>query len=73
MVVVNGGAPFIGDTIRVRVLSVKHTISGRMVFCNALEEGAEQEMPREEAVCSLASALRGFFPVNDSGYWDRYY
>ncbi|MFA6916651.1 MAG: hypothetical protein WC222_09660 [Parachlamydiales bacterium] len=37
MVVVNGGAAFIGDTIRTQVLSVKHTSSGRMIFCNALD------------------------------------
>lgn len=41
MVVVNGGAEFIGDTIRTQVLSVKHTTSGRMIFCNALD--AEME------------------------------
>lgn len=40
MVVVNGGAEFIGDTIRSQVLSVKHTSSGRMIFCNACEEGS---------------------------------
>ena len=39
MVVVNGGAEFIGETIKAYVLSVKHTSSGRMVFCNASEEG----------------------------------
>ncbi|MEC7839487.1 MAG: TRAM domain-containing protein [Chlamydiota bacterium] len=38
MVVVNGGAEFIGDSIKAQVLSVKHTSSGRMIFCNALEE-----------------------------------
>lgn len=38
MVVVNGGAEFIGETIRSQVLSVKHTSSGRMIFCNALED-----------------------------------
>lgn len=38
MVVVNGGAEFIGETIKAYVLSVKHTSSGRMVFCNAAEE-----------------------------------
>lgn len=44
MVVVNGGAEFIGETIKAFVLSVKHTSSGRMIFCNAAEEGmAEQE------------------------------
>lgn len=39
MVVVNGGAEFIGETIKAYVLSVKHTSSGRMIFCNAAEEG----------------------------------
>lgn len=43
MVVVNGGAEFIGETIRAQVLSVKHTSSGRMIFCNALEEGLGME------------------------------
>lgn len=38
MVVVNGGAEFIGDTIKAIVLSVKSTTSGRMIFCNALED-----------------------------------
>lgn len=38
MVVVNGGAEFIGETIKAHVLSVKHTSSGRMIFCNASEE-----------------------------------
>jgi uncharacterized protein YacL len=35
MVVVNGGAEYIGETIKCQVLSVKHTSSGRMIFCNA--------------------------------------
>lgn len=39
MVVVNGGAEFIGETIKAQVLSVKHTSSGRMIFCNTCEEG----------------------------------
>ncbi|MBA3815584.1 MAG: TRAM domain-containing protein [Parachlamydiaceae bacterium] len=38
MVVVNGGAEFIGEIIRAQVLSVKHTSSGRMIFCNAIED-----------------------------------
>lgn len=37
MVVVNGGGDFIGETIDAVVLSVKHTTSGRMIFCNAPE------------------------------------
>ncbi len=38
MVVVNGGGNYIGDTIDAKVLSVKHTTSGRMIFCNAVDE-----------------------------------
>lgn len=38
MVVVNGGGQYIGETIEAQVLSVKHTSSGRMIFCNALDE-----------------------------------
>jgi uncharacterized protein YacL len=37
MVVVNGGGAFIGDAIDALVLSVKHTTSGRMIFCNAID------------------------------------
>lgn len=42
MVVVNGGGNFIGEIIDAQVLSVKHTSSGRMIFCNALD-GEEHE------------------------------
>ncbi len=38
MVVVNGGGEFVGEVVDAQVLSVKHTASGRMVFCNALTE-----------------------------------
>ena len=38
MVVVNGGGQYIGETIDTQVLSVKHTSSGRMIFCNASDE-----------------------------------
>lgn len=38
MVVVNGGGEYIGELIEAHVLSVKHTSSGRMVFCNVYEE-----------------------------------
>jgi uncharacterized protein YacL len=37
MVVVNGGGDYIGETIEVQVLSVKHTSSGRMIFCNTMD------------------------------------
>ena len=38
MVVVNGGGNYIGEIIDAKVLSVKHTTSGRMIFCNAVDE-----------------------------------
>lgn len=41
MVVVNGGAEFLGEIVKAHVLSVKHTSSGRMIFCNAAEEMEE--------------------------------
>lgn len=40
MVVVNGGGGYIGEIIDAQVLSVKHTTSGRMIFCNAKDEQA---------------------------------
>jgi uncharacterized protein YacL len=43
MVVVNGGGSYIGETIEAQVLSVKHTTSGRLIFCNALE--GEEHFP----------------------------
>jgi len=47
MVVINGGGDYIGKTTSVQVISVKHTLTGtgpgRMIFCNALEEGEEEE------------------------------
>ena len=44
MVVVNGGGNYIGETIEAKVLSVKHTTSGRMIFCNAVDdEGVSYE------------------------------
>jgi len=42
MVVVNDGAKYFGKNIKTQVLSVKHTSSGRMIFCNASEEGDEE-------------------------------
>ncbi len=49
MVVVNGGGNYIGDTIDAKVLSVKHTSSGRMIFCNAVDdENLEDEEEYEE-------------------------
>lgn len=41
MVVVNGAGHFIGETVKARVLSVKHTAAGRLVFCNVSEKDDE--------------------------------
>lgn len=41
MVVVNGAGDFVGDLVDAKVLSVKHTASGRMVFCNISGEFSE--------------------------------
>lgn len=47
MVVVNGGGNFIGEIIEAQVLSVKHTSSGRMIFCNAQDEEETHEYEEE--------------------------
>jgi uncharacterized protein YacL len=56
MVVINGGAEFIGETIRARVLSVKHTSSGRMIFCNTAEEWTNEV--NSEALLQPAAPLQ---------------
>lgn len=48
MVVINGGGNYIGDTIDTKVLSVKHTSSGRMVFCNAIDADSGQDYEHED-------------------------
>lgn len=49
MVVVNGGGNYIGEMIDAKVLSVKHTTSGRMIFCNAVdEENLSEEYEEDE-------------------------
>lgn len=48
MVVVNGGGNYIGELIDAQVLSVKHTTSGRMIFCNASDEEGSQRHGDED-------------------------
>ncbi len=43
MIVVNGGGEYIGKEIEANVLSVKHTSSGRMIFCNVSKASENQE------------------------------
>lgn len=53
MVVVNSGAEYIGETIKAQVLSVKHTASGRMIFCNAADEGLTFDGEHTSAMADL--------------------
>jgi uncharacterized protein YacL len=61
MVVVNGGAEFIGETIKSQVLSVKHTASGRMIFCNALEEGMMGSL--SQTVADMENTHKNYFAL----------
>ena len=63
MVVVNGGAEFIGETIKAQVLSVKHTSSGRMIFCNATDETLLSELESAQSVANLSTSAKSFFAV----------
>ena len=59
MVVINGGGAFIGEIIEAQVLSVKHTSSGRMIFCNALEELEGGEEQSEEHLHQVQEHFQG--------------
>lgn len=63
MVVVNGGAEFIGETIKAQVLSVKHTSSGRMIFCNATTEVPLSENEFAHSVASLETAHKSYYAL----------
>lgn len=63
MVVINGGAEFIGETIKAQVLSVKHTSSGRMIFCNAAEESGYFEEATEGALAGEEASDRSYLSV----------
>lgn len=68
MVVVNGGAEHIGETIKAQVLSVKHTSSGRMIFCNATDEGLLSEHESAATLSSLENAHKHYFAIDSSKY-----
>jgi uncharacterized protein YacL len=63
MVVINGGAEFIGETIKAQVLSVKHTSSGRMIFCNAAEEGVFSEHQIAQTVADMETSHKNYFAL----------
>lgn len=63
MVVVNGGAEYIGETIRSQVLSVKHTASGRMIFCNALESSEDSQPGNSPLTAECESSASNYFAL----------
>lgn len=63
MVVVNGGAEYIGNTIKAQVLSVKHTSSGRMIFCNTTEESILSGNEAEESLANIQSSAKNYFTL----------
>ena len=63
MVVVNGGAEYIGETIKAQVLSVKHTSSGRMIFCNSMEEALLSDQELAQSVTSLKTSHENYFAL----------
>jgi uncharacterized protein YacL len=63
MVVVNGGADYIGATIRAQVLSVKHTSSGRMIFCNTADADMYDDNMFASSLPSQTSALSNHVTV----------
>lgn len=75
MVVVNGGADSLGETIRAQVLSVKHTSSGRMIFCNAADGlmgddysgcgGSGFDLPSVVVDTAAAASMKNYFAVKN--------
>jgi uncharacterized protein YacL len=63
MVVINGGADNIGETIKAQVLSVKHTTSGRMIFCNSTDEGLLSEQESAATVANLDQTHKPYFAL----------
>ncbi|MFQ5729511.1 MAG: PIN/TRAM domain-containing protein [Waddliaceae bacterium] len=63
MVVINGGAEYIGEVIKAQVLSVKHTSSGRMIFCNSMDEMTPHTQEMEESLSSMESPPKNYFAL----------
>jgi uncharacterized protein YacL len=63
MVVVNGGADYIGATIRALVLSVKHTTSGRMIFCNAADSDFSEDPIEGRLLSESETAAPSYFAI----------
>ncbi|HRD55369.1 MAG TPA: TRAM domain-containing protein [Parachlamydiaceae bacterium] len=63
MVVINGGADNLGEIIKAQVVSVKHTTSGRMIFCNSTDEELLSEHEAAESFTNLNLAPKSHFAL----------
>ena len=72
MVVINGGADFLEKTIKAQVLSVKHTVSGRMIFCNATSESLLSEQEAAQAVADLENNHKNFYSYPERELCQKY-
>jgi uncharacterized protein YacL len=63
MVVVNGGAEFINETIRAQVISVKNNPTGRMIFCNAVEENLNGLPEPKSMLPELETTHKNYFAL----------
>lgn len=63
MVVVNGGAEFLGHTIKAQIVSVKSTLSGRMIFCNAMEESLSAETEQTDMAEETENSQSSYYSV----------
>lgn len=63
MVVINGGAEYIGEVIKAQVLSVKHTSSGRMIFCNSMDEMMAQSQEMEGSLSHMENGPKNYFSL----------
>ncbi len=61
MVVVNGGAEYIGKTIKVVVLSIKPTSSGRMIFCNTQDIPSDLDIISEHDTPHCESGANSYY------------
>lgn len=63
MVVINGGADNLGEMIKAQVVSVKHTTSGRMIFCNSTSESLLSDQDSALSLANLNVAPKSYFTL----------
>lgn len=63
MVVINGGAEFLGLTIKAQIVSAKETFSGRMIFCNAVEESLVMDVEQANVPQEAETNHKSYYAV----------